>query len=241
MDPTRLKRDASKVHAALRTTADKAVVALKPIKIYIPERFLEKNLASVGVVTSIAGIFAIVVDDTHYGVSTTNAIFQITPSATATVKLDGETYLEFSFEPGSTVFKSTDLLRNDVLVYYIFDMFISKGRVPWYLNYYDLLELFNTADRFAGVGLTASHSILEMIVSAIARDPKDRTRYYRHGVKSSQDVAANPPAIVPLRSIGLGATNTTAKLMGAYWNDGLTSALVNPSDRVENIEELLRR
>lgn len=241
MDPTRLTRDASKVHAALRTTADKAVVALKPVKIYIPERYLEKNLASVGAITSIVGIFAITVDDKYYGVSTTNAMLQITPSATATVKLDGETYLEFSFEAGSTVFKTVDLLRNDVLVYYIFDMFIAKGRIPWYLNYYDVLELFSTADRFAGVRLGPSHAILEMIASAIARDPSDRTKFYRHTVKTNDEVLKRPPAIVALRSIGLGATNTTARLMGAYWNEGLTSALVNPSDRVENIEELLRR
>lgn len=241
MDVHQLKRNPAMVHAALKATDDSSVVALKPITIIIPERYLEKNLAVIGPVTSIVGIFAIVVDEAYYGVSTTNAMVQITPTATSTVKYDGETYLEFQFDVGSTVFKSTELLRNDLLVYYIFDMFVSKGRVPWYLNYYDLLGLFSTADKYAGVGLNASHAILEMIVAAICRDPKDRTSYYRQSLANEADVLKTPPSVVPLRSIGLGATNTTAKLMGAYWNEGLTSALVNPSDRVENIEELLRR
>ena len=55
------------------------------------------------------------------------------------------------------------------------------------------------------------------------------------------EVLSRPPALIPFRSVTYGATNTTAKLMGAYFDEGLTSALVNPSQRTEKIEELLRR
>ena len=80
----------------------------------------------------------------------------------------------------------------------------------------------------------------QMFAAAITRDSANRAKYYRHTLSDlpSED---RPPTFIPLRSVTYGATNTTAKLMGSYWNDGLTSALVNPSEKTERIEQLLRR
>jgi hypothetical protein len=50
-----------------------------------------------------------------------------------------------------------------------------------------------------------------------------------------------PPTFIPFRSPIYGATNTTAKLIGAYFDDSINSALVNPSEKVEGVESLLRR
>lgn len=241
MDHTRWKRDPSKVHAALTESADGSVVTSRPISIYIPERFTEKQLADIGAETYITGIFAMVVDDTYYAVSTVNATMRIIPTTISTVKFDEDTYLEFSFAPGSVVIADTQLIKADSLVYKIFDEIIAKGKTPWYLAYEDLGTLFETADTHAGVRLAPSHAILEMFVAATARDPNDRSKYYRHTVQDRKQLETSPPEMIPLRSVSDGATNTTAKLMGSYFNDGLDSALTNPSSKKENIEQLLRR
>jgi hypothetical protein len=241
MDWKRYQRDASKVHAVLVEQPDNSVMTTRGVKIYVPERFSEKQLAVIGAETYIVGIFAIVVDDLYYGVSTANAMMRIKPSLISTVKFDDSTYLEFSFEAGSTVIATTELIKTDTLVYRIFDEMIAKGHVPWYLSYDDLAKLFETAEYHAGMRLTRSHAILEMIAAAVARDPQDRTKYYRHSVVNQADERSRPPVVIPLRSITYGATNTTSKLLGSYWDQGLTSALVNPSTKVENIEDLLRR
>lgn len=241
MDVSKLKRDAAKVHAYLKEAGDGSLITTKGCKIYIPSSYAECQLASVGNETHILGIFAIVVEDQYYGVSLANAMMRIEPSATNTVDVDGSSYIEFYFEPGATVIPALELVKEDTLTYHIYDEFIAKGHVPWFISYIDLGNLFASAPYHAGVKLGANHAVLELIASVVARDPKDRTLYYRQTVKSMDEVLSRPPALIPFRSVTYGATNTTAKLMGAYFDEGLTSALVNPSQRTEKIEELLRR
>ncbi|QVD49080.1 hypothetical protein LUCX_10 [Xanthomonas phage vB_XciM_LucasX] len=240
MDPSVWKRDASKVNAALVKQLDGSVLTTRPIKIYVPERYTEKGLAEIGSETFIVGIYAIVVDDKYYAVSKINATMRIKPTTISTVKFDGTSYLEFYFEPGSVVIATTSLIKSDTLVYHIFNYFISNGAVPWFLEYEDVATLFESAERHAGVRLTKSHSILEMFAAAITRDPQQRTKYYRHTLEDTNVKPDKPVTFIALRNISLGATNTTARLQGSYWSDGMTSALANPSTRTERIEQLLR-
>lgn len=241
MDWKALKRDAAKVRAALAVQDDASVVATRALKIIVPERYVEKQLAKIGSETYVVGIYAMVLEDRYFAVSRINAMVPIAPTAINTIKIDEDSYLEFLFEPGAVVMPTTDLVVNDTLVYQIFDEFISKGRVPWYIGYDDLTQLFDTADRHANVGLGRQHAILAMVAAAITRSGQDRARFYRHTLKTPEDKLKDDRVVIPLRSITYGTTNTTSKLVGAYWNDGLTSALVNPSEKVEKIEELLRR
>lgn len=240
MNPSLWKRDASRVKAALKRQADGSVLTTKPTRIYVPERYVEKGLAEIGSETFIVGIYAMVVDDEHYAVSKINAMVRIKPTTISTVKFDGSTYLEFFFEPGSVVIATTSLVRSDTLVYNIFNYFISNGAIPWFLGYEDVASLFESAEHHAGVRLTKSHSILEMFAAAIGRDPENRTRYYRQSLDRGSEKPNKPVAFIALRNISLGATNTTARLMGSRFGDGLTSALANPSRKLERVEQLLR-
>lgn len=241
MDSSQWTRNPSKVHAALVQQSDDSVLTTREVRIYIPARFLEKKLASITDEIRTVGIFAIVVDDKYYAVSKVNAMMRLKPSSTSTVKFDGESYLEFRFPPGSTVFADTKLFRDDGLVYQIFNEIISKGKVPWYLNYEDLGHLFSTAESHANVRFDSIHAILEMFVAAICRDQNDRTRFYRHIYNEVNGKPVSEPAVIPFVSITFGATNTTARMMGSYFDQGLNSALVNPSTKNEEIEDLLRR
>lgn len=244
-------RNAQKVKACLETLPTKRVVAKKEIKIYIPSRFEERNLAELGTETHIVGIYAMVVDNTYYAVSNINAMIRIEPSATLQVKIDGVDHYEFTFRPGDTVFTSLNLVKKDTLVYRIYDEIFSKGRVPWYMNYSDLGHIFDTASKHAGANIGQQVEVTELLVSMIARDRVDRTKYFRFSLKEAQEqakgkleginawMARNKPAFIPLKSVYYAATNTTNKLAGSYFSSGVVSALVSPSDRVERIEALL--
>ena len=239
MDIQKLVRSAPEVHAALTELEDGRVVTKKPVKIYIPTRFADRGLASIGSEIYIVGIYAITVNDLHYGVSVVNAMMRIEPTSLMKVVIDHDEYYEFFFEPGSTVFPSTQLVKTDTLVYRIYDEIISKGHVPWYLGYTELGRLFDSAKYHAGANIGENPEVTELIVSMIARDSKDRRFYYRQVVKNLDDVEKRPPVFIPLRNITYGATNTTNKLAGSYFNEGMTSALINPADRSERIESLL--
>lgn len=241
MDISKLIRDPSKVHAVLKELPDNSLVALKRVRIYIPQRFEERDLASISNEIYICGIYAIVTDEGFYGVSTINAMVRIQPSSINTVKVDGDNYYEFIFNPGSVVIPDLNLVKNDVLTYQIFDEMFAKGRVPWYVSYDDLGGIYETADKHAGVGIGRNREVIELIASIVARDPSNLYQMYRHAIKNRGTLLTNPPEFVPLDAIQYTATNTTAKLAGAYMADGVVSALVNPSERQERIESYLVR
>lgn len=241
MDVSRLIRDAAKVHACLKELPDGRLVALKEVKIMIPSRFAERGLASIGIETHIVGIYAMIVEDQHYCVSLVNARLQIEPTAATKVMVADEEYYEFYFAPGSTIVTSLMLVKQDTLTYRIYDEIFAKARVPWYIGYLELGMLFDTAEKHAGTSIGKNREVTELLASIIARNPEDRRQYYRQVVKDTSDLKTKPPAFVPMRSVTYAATNTTNKLAGSYFSEGVTSALVSPSDRVERIEELLRK
>lgn len=240
MDVSKLIRDPKRVQAYLEELPDGRLVCKKPVKIYIPARFAERGLAQIGIDTYIVGIYAIVVEDVYYGVSMVNAMLPIEPTSTLKLQIEGDDYYEFSFDAGSTVVTSTDLVKTDVLVYKIYDEVISKGRVPWYLGYLELGKIFDTASYHAGASIGREQEVTELIISMISRNEQDRNLYYRTTVQDLGELQTKRPAFIPLRSVQFAATNTTNKLAGSYFGDALVSALVNPTDRVERIESLLR-
>lgn len=241
MDPRTLTRDPARVQACLKELPDGRLVAIKNVKIYVPSRFAERGLAQIGIETHIVGIYAIVAEDQYWGVSLVNAMHRIEPTSTVKVVFDDDEYYEFSFAPGATVVSTVQLVRTDTLVYKVYDEIIAKGRVPWYLGYPELGKIFDTAKYHAGANIGQNHEVTELIVSMIARDPANRARYYRQVVRSREDLKKHPPVFIPLRSVTYAATNTTNKLAGSYFKEGLVSALVTPAERVERIEELLLR
>ena len=236
-----LIRDPEKVHANLRELPDGRLITLTGCRIYTPVRFSERGLTSIGVETHIVGIYAIVVEDKYYGVSMVNAMMRIDPGSRNVVNINGDDYYEFILEPGSTVVASVNLVKTDVLTYRIYDEIISKGNVPWYLGYAELAKIFDTAKYHAGANIGGDHEVTELLVSLISRDPVDRTKYYRQSVRTPEDLVKIKPAFIPLKSVTYSATNTTNKLAGSHFSEGVVSALVSPSERTERIEELLRR
>lgn len=231
------QRKPEQVKANLETREDGGIYTRVACKIQVPERYLTRHLASIGNEVFILGFFALIMEDTYYSVSNTNAMMRITPSSTDTVTIDGTEYLEFGFAAGERVIYSTSLVKNASLTYYVYDEHVAKGRIPWYFGYYDLARMFETAGQHAGINL-GDRAILDLIVSTIARNPEDYTELYRH-------VLARPntkpdPVIVPFRSVIWNTSDTTSKLIGAHFGDSISSALVNPSERLERIEELLR-
>lgn len=240
MDPSKLVRDAAKVHACLKELPDNRLITTRGCKIYIPTRFAERDLATIGMETYIAGIYAITVDDKYYGVSLINAMHRIEPTSTAKVMINEDEHYEFYFEPGSTVFSSVDLVRKDTLPYKIFDEMFVKGRMPWYISYADAGSIFETAQKHAGANVGGNPEVIKLLVATIARNPKDRHKYYRSGLTSMKDLSS-PPAWVGLRSVTYAATNTTNKLAGSHFAEGVVSALNNPTERRERIEDLLTR
>lgn len=239
MNPKHMIRDADKVKAVLHETEDGKLVALQPVKIYIPTRFEERDLAKIGIETYICGIYAMTVEDSYYAVSLVNAMVRIEPSSMMKILIDGDEYFEFEFDKGATIIPSIDLLKADALVYKIYNEIIAGGHTPWYLSYTDLALIFDTAKEHAGANIGQNHEVTELLVSMVARDSKNRHQYYRQTIQDLQDLVTNPPVFIPLRSVEYAASNTLNKLAGSYFSRGVVSALVTPTTRLERLDALL--
>lgn len=239
MDYKRLKRDAKSVKQAIKQQGD-TLVAVKELHIVIPYRFVPAKLAFVGSHISTIGYFAVVSGD-DYAVMSVCAMIDLTPSSTSIVKIEDEDYFVFSFDKGSVVCPNINLVIDDKNSYNTYNEFIAKGKVPWYLNYEDMGKILSTAHNYAGIELSGTNAPLELIITSIARNEKDLYSYYRNTVSSIDEQNKNPPVWVPFKSVSYGATNTAGKIMGSYFDEGLTSALTAPNSDSEGVEVYLRK
>lgn len=238
MDISKLVRNPKSVLATLHDMPDDTLVTSKGCKIYVPSRFAERGLASLGAETYIIGICAIVVGD-QYGIMLVNAMLRLDPAEINRVMVGEDEYLEFVFYPGSVVIPNLKLAKTDTLTYKIYDEIIAKARVPWYLNYFDLAKIFDTARYHAGANIGGNKEVTELLISISARNPKNRTQYYRQVIESENDIVSNPPYYASLKDVTLSATNAVNKLGGGYYRNGTVSAINSPSERTERLEEIL--
>lgn len=240
MDFSKLSRDSNKVHDALYESESGQLIAKKLCRIYLPARYAQRKLATISNQIRVMSIFAMVAEDKYYTVYIVNAISQLTPTSIAVIKIKGDEYYEFTFEPGAVIMPNMNLVKTDILAYYVYDEIIAKGNVPVFFDYSDLGKLFATSIKHAGISLGPNNVAIELIAASISRQKDDRTKYYRHQITDIKQERLNPPVFIPFRSIIYGPTNTTAKLMGAYFDEGLLSSLNNPSSKTEGVEQLLR-
>ena len=236
MDISNLTRDPVSVKKDLVTHKDGTVSAKKDCTITIPLLWEEKDLFLRGDSVLITAICPIIIDD-KYAVLSVMSRIVTDPVTISTVTINDMDYVLLYYDVGDRILARHEVVKDDGLPYKIFDTIIDKGKVPWYLSYEDLGKLFDTSKSYSGLGINVDHAIFEMVASLIARDKNDRSKFYRHAVNKS---LKSEPTFIPMRSVQYGASNTTAKLIGAYWSEGLTSALVHPSERKELIEDLLR-
>lgn len=230
-------RDAGKVLSGLKELSG-VLVATKTLKMYVPRTFEDKRLISLGNETFVVGIYMLAAEDRYYAVSLTTAMLRTEPSSVNTVYLDGVEMYELLYEPGDMVVSDLELVVNGKLIYAIYDEIFALGRVPPYLSYLDIGRLFESAPKYANVSLASTPTILQMLGAVISRDPDNPMTYFRQ-VTNGKDL--DKAKYVSLKSSTHSATNTTARLMGAYFSDNLTTALVHPSEREENVERLLRQ
>ncbi len=240
MDISKLIRNPSKIIECLIETIDDRVVTSKELKISIPTRFIDRELAYIGVQTHIVGICGLILDDMFYATMNILAMINIEPSETNRIKIDNDQYFEFVFKPGSTVFKSTNLIKSDLLPYKIYDEILSNGNVPWFMSYEDVGKLFDTAVYHAGANIGENKEVTELIASLVSRDPIDKTKYFRVTIDSLDDLKKKKPVFIGLKNVVYSATNTVNRLGGSYFSQGVVASLVNPAVREEKIELILK-
>lgn len=236
----KLVRNAGKVLAALVDLPGKPVIAKEAISIQLPVRYSEVELCMVGETTYAYGLFSMILETGEYALMNVNAYLELGPAQTEIVSVDETEYYTFHFQPGDVVFKTKELVCRASLIYKAIEEFVFKGKIPWYVDYEDMGKLFDTAKKHAKTSANILPSVVEFMAAYIARSKNDRIKFIRESAKTYDDVARSKLDWVPMRSVYWSAPGTVNKLAGAYFSDGVVSALVNPSEKTEKIEGILR-
>lgn len=232
-------KDKNAVMKCLKTLSDGSVVTTEDINIHFPERFMTKGIATEGQTFSCIGMFAIIFGN-KYAIMNVIATLHMQPHETRKFLYEGQSYVEWSFPKGSTFIKSSDLIKNNNLVGLIFEEFISKGNVPYYYSYEDYSKILSSSEKYAGANLGASDSIMAVIASSIARWPSKTNMQYRQGLSTYNGKTLPNPAYVGLGDMN-ASTSTIARLRGAYFLTGVRSSILNPTQRLEKTDEIIRR
>jgi len=237
---SRYIRDADKIYSEYLELIDEKVIVKKPVKVHVPARFVQQGLAYFENESATMGIFCVIGDDTHYAVSLVPSMIQMEPSRINAITVDDQQYLELSFDVGAALITNTNLVVDDANPYRISDELISKGRIPWYVNPNDALRLFSETRYYCKFTTGKTRALAELVVANVYRSENDPKVFLREVVTSQEDIEVMKPTIIPLRAVAFGASNTIAKLLGNFFSENLTSAMISDPGRVERVEALLR-
>lgn len=239
MQSSMFKRDKARVQQAF-VKAGNALIAKEPLRIHIPERFLERDLAVIEEISYILGCYALITEDNCYSPALVPAMIKTEFDRINRVVIDDVGYVELSYDKGSKFVASTDVVVLDNLPHRIYTEFHGKGRIPWYFDKDDLPFVFSESSKYNGVTLGADPAIWEYICASLCRDPDDPSRYFRQIPNSKAVSKTKEPYFVALRNVSFGSTNLASRLGGSYADPGITSTLANPSERPERFESVLR-
>jgi hypothetical protein len=234
-----LKRNPEKVISAIKKGKD-GYYADKEMFVYIPENWAHNNLADIGEDVYFLGFFAIAVDG-YYATDNLPGKIRSEPTEIDVVTVDGELYYEFKYLKGALIAEST-VLRNKMFVYSVNDAFLMKGRVPKYCSYEDFISYLFQVKHYCGLNLNTNLPIMSLIAASVWVSGKDNTKLHRHLLNDpnvSEEEKKNTET-VGLRNVGIKTTNAMSKVIGSYFDIGVVTAINNPTDKVEGLEEMLR-
>lgn len=235
-----LTRDSVHIRSLLSITKDGRVVCNKPIEIHFPDHYLRKQLAEMHESLYVLGMFVIVDREAkRYALMNVPAKVMIPISEMDTYQYNEDFYRQLKFDAYDTVIATKEIIADDKLMYWMYSYFIELANIPWYMEYNDLLKMYDQTPYYMGNTLGSSTQIVEMIIGNVARSPDDIKTMYRHYFDPTKK-KTNLPNWIALRNMSLGAADTFSKVMGSYFDDGVTSALAEPSKTLTNVEKVLR-
>ncbi len=237
VDVSHFQRDPDYIKKYLSVTKDQ-IYTKKDMTIHIPKRYTQKSLAIFGEQNYCIGIFPIIMDH-RYSIMSLMSLLHLSPAIIDEVVIQDVDYYTFYYEAGSEFIHERQVVRDDATTFNVFDEFISQGNIPWFIEYLDLANLYDTSDIYADSKMPKYKYPYEILISLMTRSPKDRMQLYRYTLDQYGDLKTYPD-FTQLKSVMYMSKSTLNKLAGAYMDEGVVSALVYPNDRVERIEKLLR-
>lgn len=241
MEIKQLVRNKAYILTQLKALPSGGRVCLKDCTVHVPARFFQRDMAAMAenLVETIAAVPLIM--EGQYLVLQACAKLRLEPSYIKQFKHEDTEYYELVFPAGSTLYSSSEVFQDDVVTYQLFDEFIYKANVPWYIDDVYLGTIYQTAASMAGAPIGALQETIELLVSRGTRNPDKLTEQYRYMYIDPKAASKIKPVNIAIKDVMLSVDGSLNKLAGSYTQDGIASILINPSKEVNRIECVVRQ
>jgi len=238
LDISKFKRDKKTISSLIKIT-DKNYIAKDDLFIIFPKKYIELHLGEIDNTVIILGVLAVFNKDLKYSVINLPSMLTITPDSIEEVELGNDTYYKLSILKGNALIDTRNVVVDSDVGYNIFNVLLVKGEIPWYIEYLDLIKIFENIPEYTGNKITGYMSVVKIMIAISARSKKDPSVPYRMVLKNSEDT--QDIHWVGLNNIYYTYNSTASKVFGSYMKAGMISAIVNPEKRATKLENIVRK
>ena len=235
-----MKHNPTAIAKTMKQVGDTIVVSEDTV-VHVPEYFRKKklyvpDLSKKEGVIKVMGSYGII-QGNNYAKSKAPCFIHLTPSDEKTITRDDMDYIELSFAAGSTFIATLNSVHEKIPYVELFVNYMLNGKVPWYLDYEDVVDTFLDGEYYAGLLLESRPETLELLHSFSERVPglDDLIRSLQRKNPKRSKIDS-----IPLSNVAYGASTALTKVTGSYQSAGLDHALVTTTTKLSAAERILR-
>lgn len=237
MDVTELKRDGRLIRDSYLLKKDGSVVAKRDLEVYLPKKFLDNGLASIGDKVKTAAVLGVVIPGVAYAPLISLMSITLCPISSREETVDNVKYVVLEFVKDDLLVENISVLQDPGMAYKYHMEFENFARKPWYLNKDDLTSLYDNSKNECDMQVGTSPQVVRVFHSLMFRDPDNINNPYRN---SQAMLEGREPIIMGLNNSPLLADGTFPKQMGGYLRDNTVAAIVNQDTKVTDLEKTMK-
>lgn len=204
------------------------------LEVRIPMRYRNYGMLDIEKNIETLGLFDMIIDDRYQVALNILAKVTLCPEETEERTILDDDYLICRWTSPGIFIASNTLVQDFNAIYCAYVENIDLGHRLYNVGYLSLIYLFDRAREFTGSDIGTDRSTYELLVSHLARDADNMQMMYRYTDMKK------PPTIISMRSTSFAPTSTTARIIGAYRDDGMAAALNYKQTTRQPFEDLLR-
>jgi len=238
LDISKLKRDDKKIKSLLKQS-DTFITINSDCYVLFPERYEKKDLAVLSNTSQVLGIFAIVVGNT-YGLTKIPNLVELVPDEIDQVEINNEIYYRLTFNKGDVLINNINIVKKSDKAYDFFETYILQGKIPWYIEYEDIITVFANLEKYTGLKAIKNTLVIETLASVITKVKNNPEIDYRLAIKKESDIVKIKPEYVGLMDVYYSFKSTTNKLLGNFFSKAINSSILYPEKDMSDLETALR-
>lgn len=211
------------------------------VSILFPSYYLKKNLAAIEGNVEVLCVFMILDKEKDlYSVALAPIKQIFSPNKISEVMLNDTSYMEMEFLSGEIAIPNNHAVVTESFLFDVLESFYLLGKVPAFLTYDDLSNIFVEARKYAGSKIGDNPIVMQMITSIITRVKGDEEKFYKEVLKNPGDDNKYIERFIGLKDPFFSFDSTASGIIGGYLEEGMIGSIMQPETKPTVIGEILK-